>query len=85
MRPRTAPRPVPSPATPETTRYLAYVLLDLATVDPAAAEAGLAAAAAVASAVGLARPFEEVARRELELGERAWDRVGRLAATVAPA
>ena len=81
--PSAAPRPVPSPATPETTRYLAYVLLDLATVDPAVEEAGLAAAAAVASAVGLAQPFEEVARRELDLGERAWDRVGRLAAEAA--
>ena len=83
--PSAVPRPVPSPATPETLRYLAYVLLDLATVDPAAEEAGLAAAIAVAAGVGLAEPFAEVARRELELGERAWDRVARLAAGPAPA
>jgi hypothetical protein len=75
-----APRPVPDRAAPETLRYLAYVLLDLATVDPGAGDAGLAAAIALARMVGLAEPFEEVARRELELGERAWDRVARLTA-----
>jgi hypothetical protein len=80
---RAAPRPVPDPATPETLRYLAYVLLDLATVDRTLEEPGLTGAAAVASAVGLDGPFAEAARREFALGDRAWDRIARLAAGAA--
>jgi hypothetical protein len=79
------PRAVPNPASPETLRYLAYVLLDLATADASAAETGLAAAIATAAAVGLGEPFEEIARRELGLGDQAWDRIARLTAGPAAA
>lgn len=79
-------RPAPSaPASPpvqvhldggtpkETLRYLAYVLLDLATVDPDLDDEALAEVAAVAREAGLAASFEEVARRELGLSQRSWD------------
>lgn len=57
----------------ETLRFLSYVLLDLATVDPDLDDEGMAEVLAVARETGLAAAFEEVARKELGLGQRAWD------------
>ena len=58
---------------PETARFLAYVLLDLGTVDPDLDDESLVEVMAVAREAGLAGAFEEVAKRELELSARSWD------------
>ena len=65
----------------ETRRFLSYVLLDLATVDPAMDDVSLVEMAAVAREAGLGPTFEEVARKELALGTRAWDGIAKRAAT----
>ena len=66
-----APEAAPAPLRGETTRlaasghdYLAYVLLDFATVDDGSA-ATLSAAAEVAGELGLGPRFREIARQEL--------------------
>ena len=62
--------------TPEATRrFLAYVLLDLATVDPDLDDEPLVECLAIARQVGIASTFEEVARRELSIKDRAWDTI----------
>ncbi len=57
----------------ETRQFLAYVLLDLATVDPDLEDEPLVEMAAVAREAGIGAMFEEVARRELTLNARAWE------------
>jgi hypothetical protein len=52
--------PVPAQASEATRRYLCYVLLDLATVDPDLEDAGLAEARTVAAAAHLADDFQQV-------------------------
>lgn len=52
--------PVPEVASGSTRRYLSYVLLDLATVDPDLGEAGLAEARKVASAARIGDEFQQV-------------------------
>jgi hypothetical protein len=51
--------------------YLAYVLLDFALVDEALGEAGLAHALRYAETMGIAEPFDRVARDEMKLTKRA--------------
>jgi hypothetical protein len=70
------PRPVPERATESTRRYLAYVLLDVVTVDPDLdEEEAVRRALAHARAAGLAAAFEAVARAELGLSAAAWRRL----------
>ena len=72
---------VPASTPTETRRFLAYVLLDLATVDAELEDEPLVEVLAVARVAGIGPTFEEVARKELTLGQRAWDGVVRRAAT----
>ncbi len=55
---------LPAGATEATRRYLAYVLLDLATVDPGLGEAGLLAALTLAARIGLGDAAAEAVARE---------------------
>ncbi len=55
---------VPASATDATRRYLAYVLLDLATVDPDLEDGGLRAALALAASTGLGAAVADAAARE---------------------
>jgi hypothetical protein len=64
---------VPDDAPTETRRFLAYVLLDLATVDADLADESLVECLAVAREAGFEATFEEVARKELAMNGRAWD------------
>lgn len=57
----------------ETLLFLSYVLLDLATVDPDLDDEAIVEVLAVTREAGLAATFEEVARKELGLNQRAWD------------
>jgi hypothetical protein len=61
---RTTPAAVPPQATEATRRYLAYVLLDLATVDPDLDDAGLTAVRSLADRVGLGPALAEAITRE---------------------
>ena len=73
--------PIPAEASPETRRYLAYVLLDLATVDPEDDDAALIELLAVARLAGIGPAFEGVMRKELSLGERAFAKLSARAAS----
>jgi hypothetical protein len=64
----------------ETRRFLSYVLLDLATVDADLEDEGIVEAAAVARETCLAKAFETIVRKELQLKDRAWDAVHKRAA-----
>lgn len=55
---------------PSTIDYLAYVLLDLSTVDDESSRAAIAVAASIAEDFGIGARFREVARQELK-GRRA--------------
>ena len=55
---------VPASATGATRRYLAYVLLDLATVDPDLEDAGLRTALALAASTGLGSAVADAVTRE---------------------
>lgn len=57
--------PADAELAPGTERYLAYVLLDLATADPDLERAPLAHASLVASAIGIAAPWSQVVAEEL--------------------
>ena len=59
-----APIPRPRPLTAATKQYLCYVLLDLATADPEAGDAGLVASMGVARRAGLT-PYDDLADDEL--------------------
>ncbi len=72
--------PIPAGASTETQRYLAYVLLDLATVDPDHDDPALIELLAVARLAGLGPAFDGVIRKELGIGERA---VAKLSAAAA--
>jgi hypothetical protein len=72
--------PIPVDASTETRRYLAYVLLDLATVDPEYDDQALVELLAVARLAGLGPAFEGVIRKELDIGERVF---GKLSASAA--
>ncbi len=67
--------PIPAEASTETRRYLAYVLLDLATVDPEYDDAILVELLAVARLAGIGPAFEDLIRKELGLGERAFGKL----------
>jgi hypothetical protein len=70
-------RPLPTGSSPQTRRYLAYVLLDLVTVDPDLdLELAVARACRFAERIGLGPDFERVARVELQLSAAAWTRIG---------
>jgi len=60
-------------AHPSIREYLAYVMLDFAVVDEALGEVGLAHAWTQADALGIAEPFEKVAREELKMTKRAFE------------
>ena len=70
---------VPEAASKETRRFLAYVLLDLATVDPDLADEALVECLAIARVAGIEAAFEDVAKKELGVKARAWDALGRRA------
>jgi len=81
---------VPAEASAETRRFLAYVLLDLATVDPDLGDESLVECLAVAREAGIDAAFEDVARKELAPNARTWEALKRRAAdrrrvVVAPA
>lgn len=61
-----APMPGPRALTPATLRFLGYLLLDLATADPEAGDAGLAAATRIARRAGLTT-YDDLADDELGL------------------
>jgi hypothetical protein len=63
---------VPADASPETRRFLAYVLLDLATVDPDLGDESMIECLAVAREAGIDAAFGEVARKELAPNARTW-------------
>ena len=71
---------IPEGAQAETRRFLSYVLLDLATVDPDLDDEGLVETLAVAREAGIASAFEEVARRELSINARTWEAIRRRSA-----
>jgi peptidase M48-like protein len=71
---------VPAEASMETRRFLAYVLLDLATVDPDLGDESLIECLAVAREAGIDAAFEEVARKELAPNARTWEALQRRAA-----
>jgi len=80
---------VPEDAPADTRRFLAYVLLDLATVDPELDDEPLVECLALAREAGVETTFEEVAKKELALNHRAWDALrkrarGRRMAVAAP-
>lgn len=62
---------LPEPLHESVAEYLAYVLLDLATVDPDIGDLALALVDRVASAHGLGAAFETVARKELRRSKKA--------------
>jgi Peptidase family M48 len=67
----------PGSTSPQTRRYLGYVLLDLVTVDPDLdLELALGRASRFAERLGLGPDFDRVARAELQLSTAAWTRVG---------
>ena len=66
---------VPSSATDATRRYLAYVLLDLATVDPDLEDGGLRAALALAASTGLGTAVRDAVAREKLLPAADLDRL----------
>ena len=69
-------RVVPDAATPNTRRYLGYVLLDLVAADPDLDdEEAVRRALTIAHRVGLAAELDAVARAELRLSAAAWRRV----------
>jgi hypothetical protein len=70
---------VPAEASKETRTFLAYVLLDLATVDPELDDGPLVECLAVVREAGIEQAFEEVARTELAIQARAWDSLKRRA------
>jgi hypothetical protein len=71
-------RPIPDDTSPQTRRYLGYVLLDLVTVDPDLdLELSLGRAVRFAGRIGLGPDFDKLARTELQLSAAAWIRVGR--------
>ncbi len=69
-----ARRPAPAVSTdtlaPSAIDYLAYILLDFATVDDNASNAAIAACAIAADEIGIGARFREIARQELK-GRRA--------------
>jgi hypothetical protein len=71
---------VPERAPAETRRFLAYVLLDLATVDPELEDEPLVETLAVAREAGILAAYEEVAKQELAPSARAWEGFRRRAA-----
>lgn len=68
---------VPEEASVETRRFLAYVLLDLATVDPDLSDEPLVECVAISRAAGLEKAFEEVVKKELGVNARSWDSIVR--------
>lgn len=67
----------PASTSPQTRRYLGYVLLDLVTVDPDLdLELALGRASRFAERLGLGPDFDRVAKAELQLSTAAWTRVG---------
>ena len=73
--------PIPAEASAETKRYLAYVLLDLATVDPDYDHAALVELMAVARLAGFGPTLEGVIRKELDIGDRVFAKLATDAAT----
>jgi hypothetical protein len=69
-------------ATERTRQYLAFVLLDMATIDRALEEAPLAAALRVAEALGLGEEFLAAATRELDLSRRTLTRLRKESARI---
>lgn len=76
---------VPREASKETRTFLAYVLLDLATVDPELGDEALVECLAVAREAGIDAAFEEVTKKELGLKARAWESLQRRAMSRRPA
>jgi hypothetical protein len=75
-------RPLPAGISPQTRRYLGYVLLDLITVDPdQEAELAVARAVRFAGEFGLGPDLDRLARAELQLSAAAWTRIGAAART----
>ncbi len=82
--PAAAVRVLPEGVSGQTRRYLGYVLLDLATVDPDLdPELSLARAVRFAGQIGLSPDFEQLARAELTLSAAAWARISTAATAVA--
>jgi hypothetical protein len=70
-------RALPAELSPQTRRYLGYVLLDLSTVDPdLEVEIAVARALEFAAELGLGPDLDRLARAELELSTAAWARIG---------
>lgn len=70
----------PDDASEDTRRFLAYVLLDLATVDPELDDEPLVECLAVARETGVEPAFEAVAKQELAINNRSWEVLKRRAA-----
>ena len=68
---------VPDEASTETRRFLAYVLLDIATVDPDLDDEPLVECLAVAREAGIESAFEDIARKEMGTNAKAWEAVRR--------
>jgi hypothetical protein len=80
-----AARVVPPAATPNTRRYLGYVLLDLVAADPDLDdEEAVRRALTLAHRVGLGAELDAVARAELSLSPAAWRRVSAGVVTPTP-
>ena len=71
---------VPDEASKETRTFLAYVLLDLATVDPDLDDEALVECLAVAREAGIEKAFDDVAKKELGVKPRTWESLGHRAA-----
>jgi hypothetical protein len=67
---------VPDEASKETRTFLAYVLLDLSTVDPELDDEALVECLAVAREAGIEKAFEDVAKKELGVNARTWVSLG---------
>jgi hypothetical protein len=67
---------VPDEASKETRTFLAYVLLDLSTVDAELDDEALVECLAVAREAGIEKAFEDVVKKELGVNARAWGSLG---------
>ncbi len=70
---------VPDEASTETRRFLAYVLLDLATVDPDLDDEPLVECLAVAREAGIEPAFETLVKKEMGTNAKSWESLRRRA------
>ena len=70
---------VPEEASTETRRFLAYVLLDLATVDPDLDDEPLVECLAVAREAGIEPAFEALVKKEIGASAKSWESLRRRA------